>query len=125
MNRAEYAAAVAKDMPEKVLQAHVEALMRETSWRFFHAADNRPNARGHVQRINAGWPDLFAVHVRQGRRIAIELKRQNGRVSDDQKAWLADLEAVGIEVHVFRPDDLLSGRILAALAPRITTETKE
>ncbi|ACZ29601.1 VRR-NUC domain protein [Xylanimonas cellulosilytica DSM 15894] len=123
MNRDQYVAAVAKDMTERALQSQVEALMRETGWMFFHPADNRPNARGRVQSITAGYPDLHGV--RRDREIYIELKRQNGRVSDAQKTWLHALEALGHEVHVFRPDDLLSGRILAALTGRITTETKD
>src|SRR5690242_17018590 len=112
MNRTEYATAVAKDMTERTLQTQVEALMRETGWRAYHAPDNRPGRNGKVQRITAGFPDLFAVNVRQGRTLAIELKRQAGRVSVEQKEWLADLETVGIEVHVFRPADLIAGRIL-------------
>ena len=48
-----------------------------------------------------------------------ELKKQRGKVTADQQEWLDALTADGMDADVWRPSDLLSGRVareLAALA---------
>ncbi len=62
-----------------------------------------------VQADGKGFPDL--VLVGNGKLIWIELKAATGRLSEEQKQWQEALEASGQEVHVFRPEDWLSGRI--------------
>jgi hypothetical protein len=50
-----------------------------------------------------------------------ELKTERGRLSDDQRTWLRALTAAGIDAAVWRPADLLAGRVLHEL----THDTKE
>jgi hypothetical protein len=80
-------------------EAELLALVREAAgrfgWRSYHTHDSR--------RSEAGFPDL--VLARGGELIFAELKSERGRVSETQRAWLADLEAAGCEVHVWRPSD--------------------
>ena len=79
---------------ERDFQASVIELAKLTGWRFYHVFDSRRSA--------AGYPDLTLV--RGGRCIFAELKTDIGRVTRDQTAWLAALDAVpGIEAVVWRP----------------------
>ena len=61
----------------------------------------------------AGWPDLLFWRERL---LAVELKTNTGRLTPDQSAVLASLDAAGVETHVWRPRDwddvtaALSGR---------------
>ena len=70
------------------------------------------------RRSPSGFPDLVIT----GRRtIYRELKTERGRLSAAQREWIADLEAAGDDVDVWRPADFLSGRVqseLAAIAKR-------
>jgi hypothetical protein len=56
-----------------------------------------------------GWLDLFIA----GRRGILfrELKSAIGRVTPEQRTWIAALTAAGQNVGVWRPADLASGRI--------------
>lgn len=89
-------------------QHQVEQIARLHDWRLFHAPDNRPvtarSGRRYVQNIRAGFPDL--VLVRGPRLLFAELKRETGRLSDEQHAWLNDLARASAEVYVWRPSDL-------------------
>jgi hypothetical protein len=74
-------------------------------WRVAHF---RPayTARGWrtpVQADGAGFPDL--VMVGRGRVIAAELKRQQGKTTPDQLAWLAAFTDAGIQAFVWQPSD--------------------
>jgi hypothetical protein len=102
---------------EAAHQKNVEALLTLYGWRFFHAPDNRPGRNGAVQNIKAGYPDLTAV--RGTRLLYAELKRETGKTTPDQDAWLADLAAAGAECYVWRPSDL--AEIARVLAPDWTT----
>jgi len=63
----------------------------------------------------SGYPDLTLV--RKGRLIFVELKREKAKVTPEQQKWLDDLRAVPfVEVYVWRPSDLLAGRIDEVLA---------
>lgn len=69
---------------------------------------------------NPGWPDLV-VMAPAGRTGVMfrELKKQRGKVTPAQQEWLDALAADGMNAAVWRPSDLLSGRVareLAALA---------
>lgn len=126
MTKAEHDAMVARDMREDVLQEKLRRLATmelpvPLRWRYYHThrAQNSP----------AGFPDT--VLVRPPRLVFAELKREGLRYqpSPAQHGWLDDLEdvaaaltvAAGIplgpvpEVYLWRPSDLLSGRILAVL----------
>jgi hypothetical protein len=50
-----------------------------------------------------GWPDL--VLFRPPRRLAIEVKRELGRVTEEQAAWLDLLAACGFETLVAWPSN--------------------
>lgn len=60
-----------------------------------------------------GWPD--AVFAGAGGHIFRELKATKGRVSAEQQKWMDRLAAGGADVAVWRPADLLSGRITREL----------
>jgi hypothetical protein len=107
----EYRAQVAAGMSEAVLQSRVESLAREFGWRVFHAPDNRPNARGAVQRITPGFPDLVLVHRPSGRILYRELKTMTGRLTPAQREWALDLTACGADVGVWRPIDYLDNTV--------------
>jgi hypothetical protein len=60
--------------------------------------------RTPVQGDGAGFPDLLLV--RRDRLIAAELKREvGGVVSEDQRRWLRDMDAAGLETAIWRPSD--------------------
>jgi hypothetical protein len=58
------------------------------------------------------------LHRGQHRALAIELKREQGEVSDEQWDWLFLLNECGIPAVVVRPSDLRLGRVDAILAGR-------
>jgi hypothetical protein len=64
-------------------------------------------------RYRAGFPDW--VIAGPNGLLFRELKRQDGSLTAQQKAWLARLELLGMDVGVWRPSDLLSGRIAREL----------
>lgn len=88
----------------------VLAYARLMGWTAWHdAATNtarRCGSCGTIRRTPrnaAGLPDL--ILVRRPRVVWAELKSERGRLTDEQKAWLADLGASGQECHVWRPSD--------------------
>lgn len=100
-----------RGVTEKQFQRQVEGFLNVYGWRWFHAPDNRP-VNGRVQAVKAGFPDLVAVHGR--RLLFIELKRETGRTTADQDAWLADLKVAGAECYVWKPRDLDQIRVKLA-----------
>ena len=91
---------------EAEFQAAVIDLARRNGWRVHHHHDSRRQVRPGVfvgDRDASGFPDLVAV--RGSRVVWAELKRERGRLSVAQSAWLRDLEAAGQEVYVWRPVD--------------------
>jgi hypothetical protein len=105
---------VLRQATEADWQAQVVELARLRRWRVAHFATGRVAARGGVERFvtpalydGAGFPDL--VLVRPPRLLFVELKRQTGRTSPAQDAWLAALFACdGVECYVWRPGDWAS-----------------
>jgi hypothetical protein len=55
--------------------------------------------------LGAGFPDLVLASPTRGRLLFVELKSDVGRVSADQAAVLAALEAAGARCYVWRPRD--------------------
>jgi hypothetical protein len=87
----------------KMLDDNFPAFLRQ------HNSDSR--------RAHRGWPD-WAIGGPRGV-IFRELKRESEKPTKAQQAWLDALTASGADAGVWRPSDLLSGRIareLAALA---------
>ena len=97
--------AMAAAMSEAQLQDAVMGLADVFGLRVHHETDSR--------RSRAGFPDLVIV----GRRVLfVELKRQDGRVRPEQRAWLEALTAAeGVTAVVWRPSALLDGTIQTTL----------
>lgn len=93
-------------MSEKRLQAAVVELATFLRWRSYHAFDSRRSA--------AGFPDL--VLAREGRLMFVELKAKKGRLTQEQREWLAALRRCSVEVHVWRPRDWDDGTVQRALS---------
>lgn len=115
---------VASAMSEDDLLGNVLDLARVLGWWAHHC---RPARTAHGWRTpvqgNAGFPDL--ILVRDGWLIAAELKRQREKPTAAQGEWLGRFQQVGfvvgnrpaggVRAEVWRPVDLLSGAIRAAL----------
>ena len=115
---------MAARMPENGGSASLDYKLREMLRENFtgrllwqHNSDSR--------RAHTGWPDwVIARRYRSdghgiGGVLVRELKREKTQPTEDQMEWLAALKASGLDVGIWRPSDLLSGRIareLAALA---------
>jgi hypothetical protein len=103
-----------EDMLEKEWQRQVVQLAKTLGYRTYHTFDSR--------RSTHGFPDLVLVRDRV---IYLELKREKGRLTEEQKGWLRALRAAGAEAYVARPRDLEAlGRTLAAYgrdAPGVAT----
>ena len=98
----EYRAALAAKMTEAELQARVIALARALGWLEYHTFDSR--------RSRAGFPDLVLAHRTHGV-LFRELKRESLQPTNDQVLWLGLLGASGADAAVWRPSDLLEGRV--------------
>lgn len=104
------AASTGLQQTERQWQATVLQYAALRGWKAWH--DNATNAPRrcagcgavrHLPRNPAGWPDL--VLVRRPDVLFVELKRDDGKLDDDQAAWLAELAACGQRVFVWRPSD--------------------
>lgn len=109
---------ILRAISEASFQRTVEAVLTRFGWLYFHAPDNKPNRHGFIQNIKAGFPDLVAV--RGNRVVYMELKREQGVVSDAQAEWHEALQQAGQEIYVFRPSDL--EHVTAILSPSWLSE---
>lgn len=91
---------VAESMSEKQFQDHVVAMAKRLGWLTYHTHDSRRSA--------PGFPDLVMV---RGTVLYRELKAANGVVSNHQDVWLRALRVAGVDADVWKPKDLMSGRI--------------
>lgn len=85
-------------------KATVVAALRLSGWRFIHfrPAQDRRGRWSTPLEGDLGFPDVVAV--RDGWILALELKTERGRVSDDQRAWLNDLAKVpNVVAAIVRP----------------------
>lgn len=103
----------AEDMYEDRGPGSLEAellkiLARYPDVRGYHGRDSRlnPGASGFPDWVLAG-PGGIAIR---------ELKSEQGTLSDDQRAWGRLMRATGWDWQVWRPSDLLSGRIEAEIS---------
>lgn len=100
MKAAEYRSMMAESMSEKQFQDHVVALASRLGWLIYHTYSSK--------RSEPGFPDLVMV---RGTCMFRELKAANGVVSKHQRVWLQALKVAGVDADVWRPVDLMSGRI--------------
>ncbi len=87
-----------RGMTEDALLAAIRQLCRYRGWMTYHTHYSRGS--------EAGWPDLVLLHPGQRRTIFAELKREDGKVTPSQEAWLDALDACGHETAAWRPTDL-------------------
>ena len=99
-----------QEMTEADLQRSVMDLARRYGWVAYHVPDSR-------RATARGCPDLIMVNEGQTRVMFAELKTAKGKLRTEQVFWIGVLEAAGIEVHVWRPADLLDV-IPRSLKPR-------
>ena len=83
------------------LDAHVRGLLKDLNLRGYHTHDSR--------RSESGYPDWTIAGCRGV--LFRELKREGKDPTGKQQEWLDDLAAAGQDADVWRPSDLLSGRI--------------
>lgn len=102
--------AVARTMPEAVLQANITALVRTMGGLVYHTRDSRG--------CEKGFPDL--VIVVNNRTLFAELKSARGMVTAEQREWLRRLTQAGGDTRVWRPKDWLTWRIHHDLAGSLT-----
>ena len=85
------------DELERDFQERVCFFARIAGWKVYTIPDSRRASM-------AGYPDLTMWHVKQGRLLFVELKREKGKLSESQKVVLSDLEKLPcVEVYVWRP----------------------
>lgn len=87
-----------RDVLEKDWQRQVRQLADQLGYRAYHTFDSR--------RSDTGFPDLVLVHPARQRIVYLELKREQGRITETQAGWIRDLHAAGAEVYVARPRHL-------------------
>ena len=97
---------MSEDRGPDSLDAHVRKLMADLGLRGYHTHDARRSA--------AGYPDWTIVGAHGV--LFRELKRQSGKVSPEQQAWLDALREAGQDACVWRPAHLLNGSIGRELA---------
>lgn len=109
--RDEVLLAQARAMNEAVLTSKMLALVKHHGLMRYHVRQTVGPGQG-VQ-YAPGFPDEVLV----GTRILYrELKMQDKYPSAKQREWLAALEAAGADVAVWKPLDLLTGRIAREIA---------
>lgn len=86
------------EMSEKEFATAFEKLLGYNGFTWYHTHDSR--------RSVAGFPDYCCIRANPPRFLFAELKTEKGKLSDDQAKWIALLEVVGVEVHIWRPGDL-------------------
>ncbi len=88
---------------EAAFTGDVIAFARLHRWRVAHFRPARTSAgwRTAVSGDGAGWPDL--VLVRGQVLIVAELKVGKGRLTPEQRLWIAALEAAGVPAYCWWP----------------------
>lgn len=86
---------VAPPMSEKRFMASVVKLARLLGWRTYHTFNSKHS--------DAGFVDL--VLVRRPRVLFVELKSDRGKLTEEQRAWLASFEGCPVERYCWRPRD--------------------
>lgn len=106
-------------MSEKTLQNRVVGRAKSRGWVVKHvgkgsvATDSEGNAVWVSSAVS--FPDLFLLHERQRRVLAMELKREKGEFEEGQLEYLQLLNVCGVPAVVIRPSDLRNGNVNAIL----------
>lgn len=94
-------------LSEAEFQGQVVELAHIRGWKALHVRRSigTRNGKAGWQTTTSikGWPDLFLF--RPGRAIAVELKKQTGRLTEEQADCIRELIAAGIPSYVWRPSD--------------------
>ena len=115
------------EMSEKTLQSRVMGRIKSRKITVMHIGKAIPafDAQGEPVWITSalpGWPDLFILNDRPNakgpRAYWMELKREDGEVSEEQVKMHALLRACGIPGVVIRPSNLRLGHVNAILEGR-------
>ena len=106
-------------MSEATLQARVIARAKTRGWNVKHVGKGIAafDSEGQPVFVSTAknFPDLFMLHERQRRVLAIELKREQGEYEPGQLDYLVLLNHCGIDAVCIRPSDLREGRVNAIL----------
>lgn len=86
-----------KNQPEASFQQQIIDAAHYAGWLVYHTYDSRRSA--------PGFPDLVLAHVERGVAF-LELKKQGGRPTDEQKHWIETLTKAGHRATVLWPEDL-------------------
>lgn len=89
--------AKAQGITEKVFQSQIIQLAKTLGWRVYHPFLSKWSERG--------WPDLALANERQRRVLYAEIKREGGKLTDDQAEWLRLLSVCGEEAYYWFPSD--------------------
>lgn len=84
-------------------------------WDYYHPPKAGVRANGSVRPVKAGFPDLTLI--RGPRLVFAELKRETGKTTPAQDAWLAALAATGVETYLWRPSDFAEVRAVLRRRP--------
>ena len=80
---------------EEDFQATVIQVAQALGWKVYHTHDSRGS--------NEGFPDL--VLVRRMHFLVVELKTEQGELSQAQTEWIEALEKANVDVRVWRPSN--------------------
>lgn len=106
-------------MPTKRLSSHNSpsedqlqtSVMQLAQFLGYELRYHNPDSR----RSQAGFPDLVLGSLSRRRVLFRELKTSTGRVRPAQILCMKILKLAGLDVDVWRPEDLQSGRIMREL----------
>lgn len=92
-------------MRESEFQQTVIEMAQVLGWRVVHFRPARTTTgwRTPVEGDGAGWPDLILV---RDRIVFLELKTATGKVTAEQAAWIAAINAAGGMALAVRPKDM-------------------
>lgn len=92
------------DVLEKDWQAQIVQLARQLGFhRCYHTFNSRRSAHG--------FPDLILL---RDRLVAVELKRETGKLTVEQAGWIHALLAAEVETYVLRPRNLEQAALVLA-----------
>lgn len=108
-----------REMSEQTLQDRIRDRAKRRGYTVAHvgkgiAAFTADGTPIFVTAMAKGWPDLTLAKTGH-RLIFMELKKEEGEVSEEQWFWLDLLNRSGNRAVVIRPSDLREGRVNAIL----------